>query len=147
MPSTLTSPFMLALRPATTHYAAILNWESYVNGDYQLSTIKKEVVVRVQPSGIGLAVAFEMSPPTLAKPTDPEPLAALALRLAALYARVLVQVAPTGKVTALLDHAELLHTGKRLLLEMRDSVHEDDQITPVLLDFAERQLQSPASVL
>jgi hypothetical protein len=147
MHSAPTLPLILTLRPAAASYAATLSWESYAYGDYQLSTITKEVAVRVQPGGTGLAVAFETSPPTLAKPADPEPLAALARRLAALYARVLVQVAPTGEVTALLNHAELLRAGNELLLKMRASIHEDDQLTPAMLSFAERQLQSPAAFL
>ena len=147
MLSAPTLPFTLTLRPAAARYAATLSWESYVNGDYQLTTIEKEVALRVQPGGTGLAVAFETSPPTLVTPIDPEPLAALALRLAALYARVLVQAAPTGKITALLNHPELVHTGTQVLLEMRAAAHEDDQLTPALLSFAERQLQSPTSVL
>lgn len=140
MPSASTLPFTLTLRPAAARYAATLSWESYVNGDYQLITIEKEVALRVQPGGAGLAVAFETSLPTLVTPTDPEPLAAL-------YARVLVQAAPTGEITALLNHPELVHTGTQVLLEMRAAAHEGDQITPALLSFAERQLQSPASVL
>lgn len=133
--------------PATARYAATLSWEAYAGGDYQLTTIGREVTLTVQPSGAGLAVEFAAGPPTLTKNQDPEPLEEFALRLAALYKRVRVQVAPTGELLALLNHEELLQNSRPLLAELRAATLADDQVTPALLDFAERQLRSPDSIL
>ena len=133
--------------PATARYAATLSWEAYAGGDYQLTTIGKEVTLTVQPSGAGLAVEFTTSQPTLTQNHDPEPLQEMALRLAALYKRVRVQAAPTGELLALLNHEELLHTSRPLLADMRAATLADDQLTPALLNFAERQLHSADRVL
>lgn len=138
---------LLHLRPpATARYAATTSWEAYAGGDYQLTTIEKEVTLTVQPSGAGLAVEFATGQPTLTKNQDPEPLEEMALRLAALYQRVRVQAGPTGELLALLNHDELLHTGRPLLAEMRAATLADDQVSAALLDFADRQLGSADSI-
>jgi hypothetical protein len=139
---------MLHLRPpATARYAAALSWEAYASGDYQLATVEKEVTLTVQPGGAGLAVEFATSPPSFTKNRDPEPLEELALRLAALYRRVRVQAAPTGKLLALLNHEELLEAGRQQLEELRAATLASDEVTPTLLDFAERQLQRPSRIM
>jgi hypothetical protein len=133
--------------PATARYAATLSWESFAGDAYQLTTIEKEIMLRVQPSGAELAVTFETYSPRLVAPADPEPLVELALRLAALYARVQVQAMRTGTIAGLLNHAEVLRDGNQLLAELRAATLEDDQVTHTLLDFAGRQLQTPTAVL
>ena len=145
----LTAAARVFLTPYATeaHYATTTTWETFVNGDYQCTTIEKEVTLGLQPEETGYAVDFRTAPPVLTTPADPEPLAELALRLAALYAQVRVRVAPTGAVEALLNHAELQRTGEHLLTEMRAGALADDRLTPTLADFLSRQLQSPANVL
>ena len=139
----------LALRPPAEAcaYAAALTWESYVNGAYQHATVHKQLTLRAEPNAAGYAVEICSLPPVLATPADPEALAQLAGRLAALYARVLVQAAPTGEVVALLNHAEVLETWARLAPALRAATTEDDQVTTTLLAFVDRQLQTPAGFL
>lgn len=135
----------LPLRPPVEAlaYEVALTWEFYVNGAYQRSTIHKQLTLRAQPNATGYVLEFCSRPPTLTKPDDPEALEQLAVRLAALYARVLVQAAPTGEVVALLNHAELLQTWAQLAPALRAATTEDDQITASILAFLEKQLQRP----
>ena len=140
----------LPLRPllAATAYEATLSWETYANGTYQLSTIRKEVALRVQSNAAGYVLDFQItSPPTLTRAEDLEPLEKIALHLAALYGRVVVQADATGEVTGLLNHEALLQTWDRLSQEMRAATLPDNQVLETMLGFLAQQLQSPAGFL
>jgi len=128
-------------------YEALIKWEAYANGDYQLSDIRKEVAVRVSHNEAGYALDFQTSPPELTKPEDLESLEQLALRLTRLYERVVVQVAPTGRFTALLNHGELLQAWAQLSGSIRAASQPGDEVTGTLLGFMDRQVQSPTQFL
>ncbi|RZK28719.1 MAG: hypothetical protein EOO63_10615 [Hymenobacter sp.] len=137
----------LHLQAQAAAYEVVIEWEAYANGAYQLSTIRKEVTVQVRPSEVGYAVDFQTSPPQLTKPEDLQSLEQLALRLAPLYKRVVVQATPTGRVVGLLNHGELLQNWSQLSESLRAASLPGDEVTSTVLDFMSRQLQSPASFL
>lgn len=147
LPLTPSITLRLPLAATTLVYDAVLSWEAYANGDYQLTTIRKEVALRVQPTGASYSVEFRTGPPVFTKSEDPEPLEELAVRLSALYQRVLVQATPRGELIALLNHEALLHTWAQLAQDLRASTTDDDQLTSTLLKFMTEQLQSPAAFL
>lgn len=128
-------------------YDVTLTWETFANGEYQCSTIHKTICLRVQPNPAGYVVDFQTLAPTLTKPEDLESLEEVALRLAALYERVLVQVTPTGEVVGLLNHGALLQTWQRIAQDLRAATTDEDQVTETLLGYLEQQLQSPAHFL
>jgi hypothetical protein len=138
----------LPRHPVVAAYEATVVWEAYANGDYQCSTIQKHVVVQAQPlAGQGHEISFRTQPPVLTKPQDLQPLEQIAVRLAALYERVVVQAAPTGAFVALLNHKELQQTWAGFEQELRDSTTDDDQVTKTLLAFVRGQLQTPEQFL
>lgn len=141
----------LVLRPPLepVHYEAVICWESYAGSDtYQTSTLTKQVALRGKVLAEGrVLLDFRTSPPVLTKPQDLESLETMALRLATLYAQVVVQAAPTGAFEALGNHAGLLQTWELLAHSLRASTTAEDRITPTLLDFLGQQLQDPAKVL
>ena len=140
----------LVLRPPLepVHYEAVICWESYAPDNYQTSTLTKQVALSGKVLGEGrVLLDFRTSPPVLTKPKDLESLETLALRLATLYAQVVVQAAPTGAFEALGNHAGLLQTWELLAQSLRASTTAEDRITPTLLDFLDKQLQDPAKVL
>ena len=143
-PSTLRLP----PREATADYAAILEWELFARGEYQLSTIGKAVSLHVQPQEQGgYAVDFRLGTPTLARPEDQEPLQELALRLAALYAWVAVHASTTGEVTALRNHEAIQLAWAQLSQQVQATMAEGDQVTSSILAHLGQQVQSPASFL
>ena len=152
-------PAPLASRPVTlrlqpppeaVRYEAVVQWENYANGAYHTSTVAKPVTLDVRPvaSG-GCTLDFRTGPPVLTKAEDEdlESLETLALRLAALYAWVVVDAAPTGRFEAVGNHDALCQTWEALAQALRDSTTVEDQITPTLIDFMGRQLEDPANVL
>jgi hypothetical protein len=128
-------------------YDVLIRWEAYASGEYQLSDVRKVVAVQVRRSGEGYALDFRTSPPQLTKPEDLESLEQMALRLASLYERVVVQAAPTGQFTGLLNHDELLQTWAQLSESYRAASLPDDEVTNTMLGFISRQLQSPSQFL
>ena len=146
-----TAPASPALRlqpqAAPAVYEALIKWEAYANGDYQVSDIRKVVAVQVRRAGPGYAIEFSTSPPQLTKPEDLESLEQLALRLAGLYARVVVEADRTGHFTGLLNHEELRQTWARLSADLRAMSLPGDEVTGTLLGFLDRQLQSSAQFL
>lgn len=140
----------LHLQPPTTTvvYEAELTWETYIDGQYQCSTTRRQVSLLGGATATGCALEIGSSAPTLTKATgDLGALEELALRLAALYERVVVQVTPTGEPVALLNHEELRQTWERLAQDLRASTTDEDEVTKSILDFMGRQLQSPESFL
>jgi hypothetical protein len=146
----LTAPLVVRLPPPleALRYEVAACWETYANGDYRTSTITKQVALsgRVVTDGT-YELHFETSPPVLTKPEDPEPLEVLALRLAALYERVVVRATPTGRFVALLNHDNILDTWHLLAKDLRESTIAEDQITATLIQFMSQQLQDPANFL
>ncbi|HEX8659039.1 MAG TPA: hypothetical protein VF690_15970 [Hymenobacter sp.] len=140
----------LSLRPPreAVRYEAVACWEAYANGDYRTSTVTKHVALggRLLEDG-DCELDIRTAVPVLAKPEDLESLEALALRLAPLYARVVVQAAPTGQLVALRNHDALLHTWEQLARDLLESAAAEDRITPTLVNFVSEQLQSPAKVV
>ncbi|MBF9219795.1 hypothetical protein [Hymenobacter ruricola] len=140
-------PVTLTLRPAVAHYTATSRWEAYAAGDFQATTITKALRLQVHSLAEGLSVILETGPPSLRTSTDPEPLAELAQRLAALYARLELLLTPAGEVAALLNYDALRQAGEQVLAGLRATTAPDDRVTTTLLDFTERQLASPAALL
>lgn len=150
VPAPMWPPPPLVLRPPRqpVRYEAISCWETYASGDYQTSTITKQVALSGhQLAGGRVELDFQTSPPVLTKPEDLESLETLALRLAALYARVVVEAAPTGAFEALGNHAALRQTWEQLARSLQESTTAEDRITPTLIAFMGQQLQDPARVL
>ena len=114
-PGALAAPLVLQPPPVAWTYAAATSWENYANGDYQQSVVQKEISLLAQANLGGYALTFETRNPAIREPKDAEALEEMALRLAGLYARVVVQAAPTGEVQALLNHEELLRNYTRQL--------------------------------
>lgn len=138
----------LPSQPVATAYEATVLWEAYANGDYQCSTIRKHIEVQAQPlAGQGYKIGFQTQSPTLTKPQDLHPVERIAVQLAALYERVVVQAAPTGAFVALLNHEELLQTWAGIEQQLRESTTDEDQITKTLLAFVGGQLQAPEHFL
>lgn len=148
-PVSLAAPLSLHLQPpaAALAYAATLNWETYANGDYQRTTIRKDVSLLVQANQAGYVLDFQAKNSEITQQEELEPLQEMALHLAALYARVVVQAAPTGEVRALLNHEELRQVWARLAPEIQAATTADDAITGTILAFVDGQLQAPANVL
>ncbi|HEX8330360.1 MAG TPA: hypothetical protein VF629_22710 [Hymenobacter sp.] len=140
-------PVAPALRPAVAHYTATSRWEAYAAGDFQATTVAKTLRLQVHSLAEGMSVTLESGPPSLRTSTDTEPLAELAQRLAALYARLELLLTPAGEVAALLNYDALRQAGEQLLTELRATTAPDDRVTATLLDFTERQLASPAALL
>lgn len=138
----------LALRPAAAVYQATAVWEAYANGDYHRSTIRKQVVLQVRAAGRpGYELDFRTNPPVLTTAQDLQPLEQVAVRLAALYERLVVQAAPSGEFVALLNHEALLHTWAGMAQALRAATTDDDDVTNTLLAFMDAQLQHPDRVL
>lgn len=148
-PPALVAPTVLHLRPQpeAAVYEARITWEAYANGEYQRTTISKEITLRVAATAAGFAFAMHTSPPTLTKPEDLEPLENMALRLASLYEHVEVQAAPTGEVTGLLNYEALRQTWTQLAQSLRAATVAHEEVSEAILGFLDRQLQNPAQVL
>lgn len=145
----LVSAFQLHLQPpaGALRYKALLKWEAYTNGDYQLTTITKKVTLQVQPIETGYVFDFRTDLPVLTKSEDLEALEELALRLSALYEHVMLAATPAGEVVALLNHEAVQHTWAQLSQDLRASAPSNDPMTHTLLGFMDQQLQSPAAFL
>ena len=122
-------------------------WELGVAGDYQKTTIAKQVAVAVRTDASGYDVAFRTAAPVLAKPEGVPALEALALRLAAVYENVVVHAAPTGEFQHLLNHDHLVRTWAALRADLCANIADGDALTPVLLAQVDRELADPARVL
>lgn len=140
-------PLFPPTQPAAAHYLATSTWENYAAGDYQATTTTKILALRVQPVAQGLVLTLEAGPPTLRTLTDPPPLAELAQRLAALYARLELLLTPAGEITELLNYTALRQAGEQLLTELQDAAAPSDQLTATLLTFVGRQVASPVALL
>jgi hypothetical protein len=140
------STLPVALRPPTVAvpYQVTITWENYAHGNYQVSTIEKEVTLQVQSQEMGYALDFHSGPPRLKKSGDLAPLDRLALRLAALYEHVAVQASATGELVALLNHRALLKTWDRLAQEIEAETPEEDVLTINILVAISKQLFRPA---
>ena len=146
----LNAPPAIALRPPRepVRYQAVIWWETFANGDYQTSTISKQVALSGQLLAQGrVELHFHTSPPVIPNAHRLEFLEMMALRLAALYARVVVEAAPTGEFVALRNYADMVQTWETLAQSLRDSTTAEDRLTPTLIDFLSKQLQDPANVL
>lgn len=137
----------LVLPAQPTHYRVVSNWENYVNGAYQRSTIEKNLSLWVQQNEAGYAFEFQTTATRLATLRDPEPLEEMALRLAALYNRVVVQADPAGQLVALLNQEEIGATWEQLAAEIRASTLATDALTHTVLTFLGRQVQSSSRFL
>lgn len=139
----------VAFRPpaVAVPYRAAITWETYANGDYQFSTIQKDVALRAQPQEAGYALDFYSGAPQLKKSGDLGALDALALRLAALYEHVAVQATAAGDFVALLNHRALLQTWDRLAQAIEAETHETDVLTINILIAISKQLFRPADFL
>ena len=133
-------------QPEAVAYAVAATWEEYVNGAYKTSTVQKQVSLGVRTGAEGYEVEIRTAPPAVAKQGDLEPLEQLALRLAALYERVVVDVSPTGELRDVLNHAQLLQTWETLRTSLRESTTDDDVIIPKLVAAVDRQLADKANV-
>ena len=147
--SPLASALPLHLQPPASvlRYEALLKWETYANGDYQLTTIGKEVTLQVQPTETGYAFNFYTRPPVLTKSQDLEVLEELALRLSVLYERVILQATPAGEIVGLLNYEAVQHTWGQVAQDLRASAPSDDPMTNTLLGFMDQQMQSPGAFL
>ena len=134
-------------RPAAAPYLVTSTWEAYAAGIRHATTISKELTLQVQSAAQGLTLTLEAGPPALHTTADPQPLAELTQRLAALYTRLEFLLTPTGEVAALLNYAPLRRAGEQLLAELQAAASPNDQVTATLLAFAKRQLASPAAML
>lgn len=129
-------------------YEATICWETFANGDYQTSTVTKQVALALQAAANGsYRLDLRTSSPTLRKSGDLQSLEAVAVRLAALYEWLVIEVAPTGHFLALSNHDAVCRTWEVLARSLQESTTADDQITPTLLRFIGQQLQDPATFL
>lgn len=144
LPPALVAPTVLHLRPRpeAAVYEATITWEMYANGEYQRTSISKEITLRVAANAAGFAFAIHTSSPTLTKPEDLEPLENMALHLASLYERIVVQTALSGEVTGLLNYEALCQTWVQLAQRLRAATVAHEEVSEAILGFLDRQLQT-----
>lgn len=132
--------------PVSATYQAAATWEEYKQGDYQTATITKQVALVVRPRAGHYEVEIRVNQLALQK-NDPEPLEELAVRLAALYEWIVVDVGPAGQPQALLNHEAMQQRWEALKTDLRQTSGEDDQITNYLITNIDQQLQDPVNLL
>jgi hypothetical protein len=148
-----TSGYQLAtgsayLQLAPTCYEVTTRWEYRMHGEVRRTIIARHFTVSSESFGSDRRVTLLATPPAL-RPPDLTPLDELTVQLAGLYQRLVLRVAPTGQLVALLNHDEILHTWAALEPEIaaRFGGDEPDELTAMLLAAVTQQVQRPEDVL
>jgi len=134
--------------PQPVAYTTTACWEHYVLGDHRQTVTTRHLTLAIRPLTEGhYELDLAADPPALTTGSALQPVEELALRLAPLYARLLVQAAPTGQLLAVRNQAQLVDTWHTLKQTLVESAAAADQLTPQFIAFVDQQLATPAPLL
>ena len=143
-------PVRLALQatpPAGLRYALTCFWEARHAGRVQRTTLEKVLTLHYLPVSAHLAhLTYREAPPVLRKP-DTSAFEEAVLLLASLYQHLELDVAPTGQLLALRNHADVLATWRAVEPELVRRSGGDDDVTQALQAAMNTLLQDPAALL
>jgi hypothetical protein len=137
----------LALQPTPEEvsYAVRAEWSEFVAGKRQLIGLEKTVGLRLTQSEAARQLALRTSPPVLHKP-DRNSFDELGLRLADLYADLLLALAPTGEPRALVNHAAVRARWAHLRQELTSRYPVPSEVVATLVAGVDRQLVRSAGL-
>jgi hypothetical protein len=128
-------------------YTATTRWEEFANEEYQQTLLTKRVQVRRRPLAAGQAVWLHSTEPQLSHKDAVQPLEQLALRAAALYEHIVVELSPTGQLIRLLNYPALQQAWAALKTTLLVEAAAEDQLTRKMVELLEQQVAKEENVL
>jgi hypothetical protein len=134
--------------PVVHEYAVSSFWEERpVGGAVQRNSIEKKIRLGAMRQSNGLVLSYRaISPPVLRK-LDPTALEKAVLLLAELYQKLEIQATLDGRLVAVLNQAEVQQLWQGVRAELIHRSGGEDEVTQLLLDGVDEQLQLPQSLL
>jgi hypothetical protein len=134
--------------PVAREYAVSSFWEERpVGGAVQRNSIEKKFRLGATQQSNGLVLSYRaISPPVLRK-LDPTALEKAVLLLAELYQKLELQATLDGRLVAVLNQAEVQQIWQGVRAELIHRSGGEDEVTQLLLDGVDEQLQLPQSLL
>ncbi|WP_310394849.1 hypothetical protein [Hymenobacter sp.] len=137
----------LALRPipAEARYAVCTEWTEFVAGDRQRSRLARTVGLRVAAHPGGWRLALRTEALGLDTP-DPTAFDEIGLLVGGLYADLVFDLAPTGALLALVNHADIRAGWPRLRQALRQRYPTPSALLDGLETAVARRLARPAGL-
>ncbi len=142
-----TQVILRATPPAGVRYALTSFWEERHTGRVQRTTVEKELTLHYVPPATGPAHLIYLATDAAIRKPDPTAFEKALVALAALYQHLELEVAPTGQLLALRNHAAILQTWQAVQQELVRRSGGADEITQLLLASVDDLLQNPAHFL
>ena len=115
-------------------------------GNVTRTIIVRQLTLQTTRQGDHLRVALDTAPPLLRK-ADLTPLEEVVLQLAALYQRVVVDIAATGALMGLVNHPDITRTWAALRPALEARYGAQDELMTFLLASVDVQVNDPVQFL
>ncbi|RZL07830.1 MAG: hypothetical protein EOO62_16470, partial [Hymenobacter sp.] len=145
--STLAAPPTAPAWSVPVTYAIATRWEEFANGEHRQTLITKQMQVRRRPLAQGQAVWLHTTAPQLSRKDAVQPIEQLALRAAALYEHIIVELTWDGQLIRLLNYPELRQAWATLKADLLAEAAAEDQLTRKLVELLEKQVAQEDKVL
>jgi hypothetical protein len=136
----------LQAHPQPLRYDVATRWEERRHGEVARTLGQKQLTLSSHAQGDKLLVTWATTPPLLRKP-DLLAMEEIALLLAGLYQRLVIETGAGGKFLALANHAEVVATWASIKQELVARYGEAEALTAALRTAVEAQVRDPALLL
>ena len=136
----------LLAHPQPLRYDVATRWEARRHGEVARTLVQKQLTLSGHAHGENLLVTWATTPPLLRKP-DLLAMEEIALLLAGLYQRLVIETGAGGAFLALANHAEVVATWARIKQELVARYGEAEALTAALRTAVEAQVRDPALLL
>ncbi len=145
-------PFQLPVRlelrahPHPVRYEVTTRWEERRGDEVTRTIVQKQLTISSIAHGPHLLVTWAMAPPLLRKP-DLLALEEIALLLAGIYQKLVIETSAAGEFRALANHAEVAVAWAGIEQELVARYGEDEALTSALRTAVAAQVRDPALLL
>lgn len=145
-------PFQLPVRldlhahPQPLHYDVTTRWEERRGNDVTRTIVHKQVTLSSVPHGTNLLLTWATAPPLLRKP-DLLAMEEIALLLAGIYQKLVIETSAAGEFLTLANHAEILAAWAAIEQELLARYGAEEALTSALRAGVAAQVRDPAALL
>jgi len=147
-PGAFQQPVFLAVhaRPQPLRYDVTTRWEERRGEDVTRTTVQKQLTLSSVARGANLLLTWLTAPPLLRKP-DLLAMEEIAMLLAGIYQKMVLETSAAGEFLALANHAEVVAAWAGIEQEMRARYGSEEALTSALRAGVAAQVRDPAALL